>query len=71
MERIFSLKEAPTTWSVTSKIVRENGVGFRGLNKGLSATIGRNGTFNMIYFGFYHSVKEIVPANQVYFVLYF
>ena len=24
----------------------------------------RNGYFNMIYFGFYHSVKDIVPAAQ-------
>ena len=31
------------------------------LVKGLTATIGRHGVFNMVYFGFYHSVKDIVP----------
>lgn len=43
----------------------QDGLGLRGLNKGLTATIGRNGTFNMIYFGFYHSVKEHFPAYEV------
>ncbi|XP_013192314.1 mitochondrial 2-oxodicarboxylate carrier [Amyelois transitella] len=60
-----SLKsELPSTWSVTRKIVRENGLGSRGLNKGLTATIARNGVFNMVYFGFYHSVKGIVPESK-------
>lgn len=44
-------------------------MGFRGINKGVTATIGRNGVFNMIYFGFYHSVKDIVPQYQVSFLL--
>ena len=30
--------------------------------KGITATMGRNGFFNMIYFGFYHSVKNYFPA---------
>ena len=59
------MSEVPTTWSVTRQIVRESGIGLNGLNKGLSATIGRNGIFNMIYFGFYHSVKGIVPEYKV------
>lgn len=50
---------------MTRHIVRTGGIGLRGLNKGLTATIGRNGTFNMIYFGFYHSVKDVVPAYEV------
>ncbi|KAJ8950974.1 hypothetical protein NQ318_006358 [Aromia moschata] len=54
-------KELPSTWVVTKQIVAENGFGFRGLNKGVTATIGRNGVFNMIYFGFYHSVKGFLP----------
>lgn len=61
---------APTTWSVTKEIVRAKGLGLKGLNNGLTATIGRNGTFNMIYFGFYHSVKEIIPAYSVSFRTY-
>lgn len=59
---------APTTWTVTKEIVGRDGLGFKGLNKGVTATIGRNGTFNMIYFGFYHSVKDYFPAYEVRFI---
>lgn len=55
----------PTTWAVTRQIVRDNGMGSKGLFKGLTATFGRNGVFNMVYFGFYHSVKNIVPESKV------
>ena len=35
---------------------------YRGIiSKGLSATMWRNGSFNMVYFGFYHSAKDYVP----------
>jgi len=56
--------EVPSTWAVTRQIIAKDGIGSRGLNRGLSATIGRNGVFNMLYFGFYHSVKNIVPESQ-------
>lgn len=62
------MKEVPSTWSVTKEIIDKNGLGFKGLNKGLTATIGRNGVFNMVYFGFYHSVKGILPQFEVNFV---
>ncbi|XP_067635796.1 mitochondrial 2-oxodicarboxylate carrier [Eurosta solidaginis] len=58
------MKEAAGTWSVARRIVRTDGLGFRGLNKGVTATMGRNGVFNMVYFGFYHSVKNYVPAFE-------
>ncbi|KRT83587.1 mitochondrial carrier protein [Oryctes borbonicus] len=54
-------KELPSTWSVTRQIVRDSGLGLRGLNKGITATVARNGAFNMVYFGFYHSVKGYLP----------
>ncbi|CAH0625250.1 unnamed protein product [Chrysodeixis includens] len=57
-------KQMPSTWAVTSQIVRDNGMGSKGLFKGLTATFGRNGVFNMVYFGFYHSVKNIVPESK-------
>lgn len=57
--------EAPTTWAVTREIIQRDGIGFRGINKGLGATVGRSAVFNMIYFGFYHSVKEYFPAYEV------
>lgn len=47
------------------EIIKKDGFGLQGLNKGLTATIGRNGVFNMIYFGFYHSVKDYFPAYEV------
>ncbi|KAK6642209.1 hypothetical protein RUM44_013932 [Polyplax serrata] len=55
------IKEYPSTWSVTKEIVQKDGVGLSGLNKGLSGTIARNGIFNMVYFGFYHSVQSFIP----------
>lgn len=57
--------QLPSTWYVTRQIVREHGFGSRGLNKGLTATIARNGIFNMVYFGFYHSVKGYIPEYEV------
>jgi len=56
--------QVPGTFAVTRQIIAEHGFGSRGLNRGLSATIGRNGVFNMLYFGFYHSVKNIVPEYK-------
>lgn len=56
--------EVPSTIVVAKQIIAKDGFGFNGLNRGLTATIGRNGIFNMIYFGFYHSVKNIVPEYK-------
>jgi solute carrier family 25 2-oxodicarboxylate transporter 21 len=47
------------------QIIKKEGLGLRGLNKGLTATLGRHGAFNMVYFGFYHNVKNIIPVNKV------
>lgn len=70
MEILFLLlfyraTSSPSTMSVAKEIVRRGGIGLNGLNKGLTSTIGRNGTWNLIYFGFYHSVKDTVPQCQV------
>lgn len=56
--------QSPSTWSVTREIVRTQGLGLNGLMKGLTATIARNGAFNMVYFGFYHSVKGLIPQAK-------
>lgn len=58
------LSQAPSTWSVTKDIIRTEGFGFRGINKGVTATMFRNGIFNMVYFGCYHTVKGIVPEAK-------
>ncbi|XP_072896106.1 mitochondrial 2-oxodicarboxylate carrier isoform X2 [Hemitrygon akajei] len=54
----------PSTFAYAREIIQTQGFGLRGLNKGLTATLGRNGVFNMIYFGFYFNVKNIIPANK-------
>ena len=63
--------EAPKTFPVAREIIKADGYfGRKGgngglLNKGITATMGRNGVFNMVYFGFYHSVKNHFPAYSV------
>lgn len=55
------VSEAPSTFAIVRQISLEEGL-YRGiLSKGLTATIMRNGLFNMVYFGLYHSVKDVVP----------
>ncbi|XP_030382131.1 mitochondrial 2-oxodicarboxylate carrier [Scaptodrosophila lebanonensis] len=57
-------KKMVGTYAVAREIVQRDGFGLSGLNKGLTATMGRNGVFNMVYFGFYHSVKNVVPPSE-------
>ncbi|XP_048218452.1 mitochondrial 2-oxodicarboxylate carrier [Perognathus longimembris pacificus] len=54
--------EHPSTLSFAKQIIKKDGLGLQGLNKGLTATLGRHGAFNMAYFGFYHNVKSMVPV---------
>lgn len=58
------MKNSPSTVSITKEIIQKQGFGLRGLNKGLTATLMRNGIFNGFYFGFYHSVKSYLPQNK-------
>ena len=47
---------------VVKEIIRNDGVFLNGLlGKGITATICRNGTFNLVYFGFFYSVKDLIP----------
>jgi solute carrier family 25 2-oxodicarboxylate transporter 21 len=46
-------------------IYNEGGFGLNGLNRGLTATFGRHGIWNMFYFGFYHNVKVYIPKTNV------
>ncbi|XP_043845316.1 mitochondrial 2-oxodicarboxylate carrier isoform X1 [Dromiciops gliroides] len=54
----------PTTLNYARHIIKTKGLGLQGLNKGLTATLGRHGIFNMVYFGFYFNVKNIIPVNK-------
>ena len=58
------MKDSPSTVAVTKEIIRKDGFGLNGLNKGLTATLMRNGIFNGFYFGFYHSVKSYLPPSK-------
>ena len=51
--------------SVAREIIKDDGIGRNGLlGKGITGTMGRNGFFNMIYFGFYHTMKNWLPASS-------
>nr|ADP20544.1 mitochondrial 2-oxodicarboxylate carrier [Heterocephalus glaber] len=54
----------PSTLAYARQIIKKEGLGLQGLNKGLTATLGRHGVFNMVYFGFYFNVKNIIPVNE-------
>uniref|UniRef100_A0A3Q3WIQ4 Mitochondrial 2-oxodicarboxylate carrier n=1 Tax=Mola mola TaxID=94237 RepID=A0A3Q3WIQ4_MOLML len=58
-----AFKEQPSSFAQARRIIKSDGFGLRGLNKGLTSTLGRHGVFNMIYFGFYFNVKDAIPAN--------
>ncbi|KAK7835991.1 hypothetical protein U0070_004082 [Myodes glareolus] len=60
---LFSHQQ-PSTFAYARQIIKKEGLGFQGLNKGFTATLGRHGIFNMVYFGFYHNVKNIIPASK-------
>ncbi|KAL5008111.1 hypothetical protein ScPMuIL_013692 [Solemya velum] len=53
-----------STFASARAIVAKDGLGMKGLNKGLTATLGRHGVFNMIYFSFYHNVKGYIPEAE-------
>uniref|UniRef100_A0A3P8V9T4 Mitochondrial 2-oxodicarboxylate carrier n=1 Tax=Cynoglossus semilaevis TaxID=244447 RepID=A0A3P8V9T4_CYNSE len=58
-----AFKEQPSSFAQARRIIKSDGFGLKGLNKGLTSTLGRHGVFNMIYFGFYFNVKDAIPTN--------
>ncbi|XP_021257509.1 mitochondrial 2-oxodicarboxylate carrier isoform X4 [Numida meleagris] len=54
----------PSSFVQAQQIIKTDGLGLHGLNKGLTATLGRHGVFNMVYFGFYFNVKNTLPVNK-------
>lgn len=57
--------QQPSSFAQARRIIKSDGIGLRGLNKGLTSTLGRHGVFNMIYFGFYFNVKDAIPTSPV------
>lgn len=58
-----TLSEQKSTYATAREIIKEHGVRYF-VGKGITATLGRHGVFNMIYFSFYHNVKGIVPQYE-------
>uniref|UniRef100_A0A8C2GSP8 Mitochondrial 2-oxodicarboxylate carrier n=1 Tax=Cyprinus carpio TaxID=7962 RepID=A0A8C2GSP8_CYPCA len=58
-----SFKVQPSTFAQARMIINTDGFSLRGLNKGLTSTLVRHGIFSMIYFGFYFSIKDAIPAS--------
>lgn len=58
-------KQQQTAFGTAREILKKDGFGLRGLNKGLTATIARHGIWNMCYFGFYHNVKALMSTEGV------
>ncbi|KAF6019317.1 SLC25A21 [Bugula neritina] len=50
-------------FALAREILKKDGFGLRGLNKGLTATICRHGIFNLCYFGFYHNARVLLTAE--------
>ncbi|XP_015433222.1 PREDICTED: mitochondrial 2-oxodicarboxylate carrier-like [Dufourea novaeangliae] len=60
------IKHSASTFAVTKRILVQQGFGLNGLNKGLSATVMRNGVFNTFYFGIYNSLLPQVHKHKEY-----
>ncbi|KAK0421308.1 hypothetical protein QR680_015171 [Steinernema hermaphroditum] len=60
-EANVSLKEQKSTATVAREIIHSEGYGTSGIYRGLTATLGRHGVWNMVYFGCYHNLKWMVP----------
>ncbi|XP_014664860.1 PREDICTED: mitochondrial 2-oxodicarboxylate carrier-like [Priapulus caudatus] len=63
-ERDVILGEQKSAFAIAREVVKKDGYGMQGLNKGLTATLGRHGVWNMIYFGFYHNIKDAFPQYE-------
>ncbi|CAD6185480.1 unnamed protein product [Caenorhabditis auriculariae] len=60
-ERNVSIAEQRSTAAMARDIIQKDGFGTSGLYRGLGATLGRHGAWNMVYFGLYHNMKGLIP----------
>jgi len=63
-EKNVALKDQESTFRKASRIIKEGGIGTNGLNRGLTATLGRHGVWNMVYFGIYHEGMKYAPEPE-------
>jgi solute carrier family 25 (mitochondrial 2-oxodicarboxylate transporter), member 21 len=59
------LLKQKSSFQTAREIIKNDGFGLSGLNRGLTSTLGRHGIWNMIYFGFYHNIKVYIPKTEV------
>ncbi|RZF35596.1 hypothetical protein LSTR_LSTR005124 [Laodelphax striatellus] len=55
---------APSTFQVSKQIISTDGFGGRGLYRGVTATVLRNGVFNSIYFGYFYTITEYLSKLE-------
>lgn len=62
---IIIIFQQQSTMAMARDIIRTQGYGTSGIYRGLTATLGRHGVWNMIYFGMYHNLKVYIPDAKV------
>ncbi|VDM41775.1 unnamed protein product, partial [Toxocara canis] len=60
-ERHIIIKLQRSIAAIARDIIRTEGIGINWLYFGLTATLARHGTWNMIYFGLYYNMKPWIP----------
>lgn len=60
-EKNVRLQDQESTFRKAAKIIAEGGIGTNGINRGLTATLGRHGVWNMVYFGIFHEAMAYAP----------
>ena len=63
---IYLLFQQESTFSKARQIIKKDGFGSKGLNRGLTATLGRHGVWNCVYFGLFHTAKSRLPKTEVF-----
>ncbi|KAL3266841.1 hypothetical protein HHI36_010992 [Cryptolaemus montrouzieri] len=57
------INSSPSAWSAVEKILSEGGFGRRGLYRGLTATMMRSSSFNVLFFGIFYSSKDFISIH--------
>uniref|UniRef100_A0A914V8A9 Mitochondrial 2-oxodicarboxylate carrier n=1 Tax=Plectus sambesii TaxID=2011161 RepID=A0A914V8A9_9BILA len=63
-ERNVLRKNQQSTYALAREIIKTQGMGTQGIYRGLTATLGRHGVWNMVYFGLYHNAKDLLPSQK-------
>ncbi|ALC39031.1 CG5254 [Drosophila busckii] len=61
-KRKEKLRKKTSTLTTAVEIIRHQGIGSKGLYRGVTTALLRNCAFHIAYFGFYGSVRDLTPA---------